>query len=98
MVSLSPPQMALCVTGFAFLKHTEPEQRYKGNPRRSGIPLSVPLAPHHMGLQQKNVDFSQSFYSSVVGLDLIGSSPPQFTEPPIPSQQPAMLQLAGVFL
>lgn len=38
------------------------------------------------GLQQKNVDFSQSFYSSVVGLDLIGSSPSYFTKPPIHSQ------------
>lgn len=38
------------------------------------------------GLQQKNVDFSQSFYSSVAGLGPVGSSPSYFMEPPIHSQ------------
>lgn len=69
---VSTPQMALCVTGFALLKPQRAAAAIQGKPslHRHSFEHASHTTSH--GLDQKNVDFSQSLYSSMAGLDLMG--------------------------
>lgn len=69
---VSTPQMALCVTGFALLKPQRAAAAIQGKPslHRHSFEHASHTTSH--GLDQENVDFSQSLYSSMAGLDLMG--------------------------